>query len=380
MFGDYFWRNSFSRFPSVGYFIVGIVICLSTLGLIILFSASQEMYANPLSLIFKQILWMAIGLFLAYVTFRLNLEKIRPFIPLIGIIALLLLCMVLVPGLGVKVNGAQRWLDFGFMRLQVSEVSKIALLLCLADYLAVNRRSIDLVKEGFVYPFLILGSCVIAIFLEPDYGTAFLCGLVGCVLFFISGMKLKYLLPVVGIALVIFSIAILLNPERLSRITSFLDVESNRSDSGYQLWQGIVAFGVGGIDGVGLGNGRQQMSFLPEAHTDFIFSVIGEELGIFVTLGVVFLFLALFLVVVMHLKYAPNFYQYLLVLGALLFIEFQALINIGVVTGSLPTKGMPLPFISYGGSNLVLMFVLIALILNCLCHWTIVPLKEGREL
>ena len=354
--------------------------CLSILGLIILFSASQEMYANPLSLIYKQILWMAIGLFLAYVIFRLNLEKIRPFIPLIGIIALLLLCMVLVPGLGVKVNGAQRWLDFGFMRLQVSEVSKIALLLCLADYLAVNRRSIDMVKEGFVYPFLILGSCVIAIFLEPDYGTAFLCGLVGCVLFFISGMKLKYLLPVVGIALVIFSIAILLNPERLSRITSFLDVESNRSDSGYQLWQGIVAFGVGGIDGVGLGNGRQQMSFLPEAHTDFIFSVIGEELGMFVTLGVVFLFLALFLVVLMHLKYAPNFYQYLLVLGALLFIEFQALINIGVVTGSLPTKGMPLPFISYGGSNLVLMFVLIALILNCLCHWTIVPLKEGREL
>ena len=380
MFGDYFWRNSFSRFPSVGYFIIGIVMCLSILGLIILFSASQEMYANPLSLIYKQILWMAIGLFLAYVIFRLNLEKIRPFIPLIGIIALLLLCMVLVPGLGVKVNGAQRWLDFGFMRLQVSEVSKIALLLCLADYLAVNRRSIDMVKEGFVYPFLILGSCVIAIFLEPDYGTAFLCGLVGCVLFFISGMKLKYLLPVVGIALVIFSIAIFLNPERLSRITSFLDVESNRSDSGYQLWQGIVAFGVGGIDGVGLGNGRQQMSFLPEAHTDFIFSVIGEELGMFVTLGVVFLFLALFLVVLMHLKYAPNFYQYLLVLGALLFIEFQALINIGVVTGSLPTKGMPLPFISYGGSNLVLMFVLIALILNCLCHWTIVPLKEGREL
>ena len=380
MFGDYFWRNSFSRFPSVGYFIIGIVMCLSILGLIILFSASQEMYANPLSLIYKQILWMAIGLFLAYVIFRLNLEKIRPFIPLIGIIALLLLCMVLVPGLGVKVNGAQRWLDFGFMRLQVSEVSKIALLLCLADYLAVNRRSIDTIKEGFVYPFLILGSCVIAIFLEPDYGTAFLCGLVGCVLFFISGMKLKYLLPVVGIALVIFSIAIFLNPERLSRITSFLDVESNRSDSGYQLWQGIVAFGVGGIDGVGLGNGRQQMSFLPEAHTDFIFSVIGEELGMFVTLGVVFLFLALFLVVLMHLKYAPNFYQYLLVLGALLFIEFQALINIGVVTGSLPTKGMPLPFISYGGSNLVLMFVLIALILNCLCHWTIVPLKEGREL
>ncbi len=380
MFGDYFWRNSFSRFPPVGYFILGIVICLCTLGIIILFSASQEMYANPFLLIIKQISWMAIGLLLAYIIFRLDLEKIRPFIPLIGVLALILLWIVLVPGLGVKVNGAQRWLDFGFMRLQVSEVGKIALLFCLADYLAVNRRSINLIKEGFIYPFMILGSCALAIFLEPDYGTSFLCGLVGCILFFISGMKLKFLLPVVGITLILFSIAIVLNPERLSRVTSFLDVESNRSDSGYQLWQGIVAFGIGGVDGVGLGNGRQQMSFLPEAHTDFIFSIIGEELGIFVTLGVVFLFLALFLIVVIHLKYAPNFYQYLLVLGSLLFIEFQALINIGVVTGSLPTKGMPLPFISYGGSNLVLMFVLIAVILNCLCHWTIVPLKQGREL
>jgi cell division protein FtsW len=218
------------------------------------------------------------------------------------------------------------------------------------------------------------------IFLEPDYGTAFLCGLVGCVLFYVSGMKLRYLLPTAGLALLLFCIAIVLNPERLSRITSFLDVESNRSDSGYQLWQGIIAFGVGGVEGVGLGSGQQQMSFLPEAHTDFIFSIIGEELGLFFSMGVVILFLTLFILVLFQLKYAPNLYQYLLVLGALLMVEFQALINIGVVTGCLPTKGMSLPFISYGGSNLVLMFVLIGLILNCLCHWSKVPLKEAREL
>lgn len=380
MLKDLFWRNSFSRFPASGMIVVSIVTILTLLGIIILFSASQAMHSNPAILLKKQMLWLVLGLGMSFFVFKLNLEKIRPFIPMITGAALVVLALVLIPGIGVKVNGAQRWLDFGFMRLQVSEIGKIGLLLGLANYLAVNRRLLDTWKEGFVLPFSILGLFVGLIFLEPDYGTAFLCGLVGCVLFFVSGMKLRYLLPTAGMALVLFCIAIVLNPERLSRITSFIDVESNRSDSGYQLWQGIIAFGVGGIEGVGLGSGRQQMSFLPEAHTDFIFAIVGEELGLFFSMGVVLLFLALLLVVLLQMKYAPNLYQYLLVLGALLMIEFQALINIGVVTGCLPTKGMSLPFISYGGSNLVLMYVLIGVILNCLCHWSKVPLKEVREL
>lgn len=357
-----------------------IVTILTVLGIIILFSASQAMHSNPVALLKKQMLWLVLGCIIGCFVFKLDLERIRPFIPIITGAALLLLALVLIPGVGVKVNGAQRWLDFGVMRLQVSEIGKIGLLFCLAHYLAINRRSLDAWKEGYIFPFSLLGLFVGLIFLEPDYGTAFLCGLVGCVLFYVSGMKLRYLLPTAGLALLLFCIAIVLNPERLSRITSFLDVESNRSDSGYQLWQGIIAFGVGGVEGVGLGSGQQQMSFLPEAHTDFIFSIIGEELGLFFSMGVVILFLTLFILVLFQLKYAPNLYQYLLVLGALLMVEFQALINIGVVTGCLPTKGMSLPFISYGGSNLVLMFVLIGLILNCLCHWSKVPLKEAREL
>jgi cell division protein FtsW len=380
MLKDFFWRNSFTRLPASGIIILLIVTILTVLGIIILFSASQAMHSNPVALLKKQMLWLVLGCIIGCFVFKLDLERIRPFIPIITGAALLLLALVLIPGVGVKVNGAQRWLDFGVMRLQVSEIGKIGLLFCLAHYLAINRRALDAWKEGYIFPFSLLGLCVGLIFLEPDYGTAFLCGLVGCVLFYVSGMKLRYLLPTAGLALLLFCIAIVLNPERLSRITSFLDVESNRSDSGYQLWQGIIAFGVGGVEGVGLGSGQQQMSFLPEAHTDFIFSIIGEELGLFFSMGVVILFLTLFILVLFQLKYAPNLYQYLLVLGALLMVEFQALINIGVVTGCLPTKGMSLPFISYGGSNLVLMFVLIGLILNCLCHWSKVPLKEAREL
>ena len=380
MLKDLFWRNSLTRFPASGIIIILIVTILTLLGIIILFSASQAMHSNPTALLKKQMLWLVLGLGIGFFVFKLDLERIRPLVPFITGAALLLLVLVLIPGIGVKVNGAQRWLDFGFMRLQVSEIGKIGLLFCLANYLAINRRLLDTWKEGFVFPFSLLGLFAGLIFLEPDYGTAFLCGLVGCVLFFVSGMKLRYLFPTAGSAFVLFCIAIVLNPERLSRITSFLDVESNRSDSGYQLWQGIIAFGMGGVEGVGLGSGQQQMSFLPEAHTDFIFSMIGEELGLFFSMGVVLLFLTLMILVLFQLKYAPNLYQYLLVLGSSLMIEFQALINIGVVTGCLPTYGVSLLFISYGGSNLVLMFVLIGVILNCLCHWSKVPLREVREL
>ena len=229
----------------------------------------------------KQLLWLLLGLVISLFFFKLDLEKIRSLIPFITISSLLLLALVLIPGIGVKVNGAQRWLDLGMMRLQVSEIGKIGLLFCLAQYLASNRRSIGCLKEGFIIPFSLLGLFVGLIFMEPDYGTAFLCGFVGCVLFYVSGMPIRYLFPTSGLAFLLFCIAIFLNPERLSRITSFLDVELNRSDSGYQLWQGIIAFGVGGVEGVGLGLGQQQMSFLPEAHTDFIFSIIGEELDYF---------------------------------------------------------------------------------------------------
>jgi cell division protein FtsW len=374
------WRNSGSRFPSVSLVILIVVSVLTLLGILVLYSASKAMYAAPSSIVQKQLIWFALSLLCAGFVYRLNLEWIRQYSVLLGAFSLFLLFIVLIPGIGVEVNGARRWIDFGFMRLQVSEIGKIGLLFALSHYLAVNRRVLNDWVGGFILPFFILGLFCTLIFLEPDFGTAFLCGLVGVLLFFVSGMPFRFLFPTSLLALLTFIIAIINNPERMSRITSFLDVEANRSDSGYQLWQGILAFGVGGIEGVGLGSGRQQMSFLPEAHTDFIFAIVGEELGLFFTLGVVFLFVILFFCVLSQLKYAPNLYQCLLVLGAILFIEFQALINIGVVTGCLPTKGMSLPFISYGGSNLLFMFVLIALILNCFSSWQETTISEVREL
>ena len=372
--------NSSWRIPPIGLFIILIVVGLTFLGLVILFSASQSMHDDPTVLLKKQLIWLVLATIAGGIALMVNLEALREYAYWLAAGSVLLLALVLIPGIGVEVNGARRWMDFGFMRLQVSEIGKLGLIFSMAHYLATFRRDFNRVLKGYFYPCVLLAIFCSLIILEPDYGTAFLCGAVGGCLMFLAGVRLKFLIPTAFAALSLFSVAVYHDPIRLSRITSFLDVEGNRSDSAYQLWQGILAFGAGGIHGVGLGSGRQQMSFLPEAHTDFIFAIVGEELGFLFTSGVVLLFMTLFFVGVLQLKRAPNLYQYLLVMGALLFITFQALINIGVVTGCLPTKGMSLPFISYGGSNLVFMFVLTGIILNGFRSWELPALRGQREL
>ena len=372
--------NSSWRIPPIGLFIILIVLGLTFLGLVILFSASQSMHDDPTVLLKKQLIWLVLATIAGGIAMMVNLEALREYAYWLAAGSVLLLALVLIPGIGVEVNGARRWMDFGIMRLQVSEVGKLGLIFSLAHYLATYRRDFNRVLKGYFYPCVLLAIFCSLIILEPDYGTALLCGAVGGCLMFLAGVRLKFLIPTAFAALSLFSVAVYHDPIRLSRITSFLDVEGNRSDSAYQLWQGILAFGAGGIHGVGLGSGRQQMSFLPEAHTDFIFAIVGEELGFLFTSGVVLLFMTLFFVGVLQLKRAPNLYQYLLVMGALLFITFQALINIGVVTGCLPTKGMSLPFISYGGSNLVFMFVLTGIILNGFRSWELPALRGQREL
>ena len=362
--------------PPAGVFVSLIVAALTFLGLVILFSASRSMYDDPTVLLRKQTLWLGFALVAGTIAYTVNLEALRP---LAFWLAGGSVVLVLVPGIGVEVNGARRWMDFGPMRLQVSEVGKLGLIFALAHYLAAHRRSFDEFLKGFFLPCAILAVICGLILIEPDFGTAFLCGAVGGGMLFLAGVRLKFLIPTAILALVLFGVAVYHDPIRLERITSFLNLEANRDDSAYQLWQGILAFGAGGVEGVGLGAGRQQMSFLPEAHTDFIFAIVGEELGLWFTAGVVLLFIALFSIGMLQLRRAPNLYQYLLVLGALLFITFQAIINIGVVTGCLPTKGMSLPFISYGGSNLVLMFTLVGLILNGFRTWEMPLLRGWRE-
>ena len=343
-------------------YVVTVSLGLTMMGLVMLFSAGAVRGAQDL--LFKQIVWVVVSLLVGGYASIVNLDWLRNRTILIFGLCLIGLVLTLIPGIGVKVNGAQRWIGLGSLRIQPSEFAKIGMVLLLAKYFAVEQRMIGSLVKGFLVPSILIGSVCGLILLQPDFGTCFLCGTVGAILMFQAGVGLKWLMPVAGLAVSVFSVLVYFDPVRIRRVTSFLDVEANANDSAYQLWQGMLAFGVGGVEGVGLGMGRQQMYFLPEAHTDFIFPVIGEELGLVATFGILIAFFILFFSVGVKLRQVSKLHEYLLAMGSLLFVILQAIINIGVVTGCLPTKGMSLPFISYGGSNLVVTFVFVGLIIN----------------
>lgn len=361
-----------------------IVVCVAALvvlGLVVLFSASSPIKGGPYAYLYKQFIFLAVAIAAGWVVAMVDLEQLRKFAWVVGVLALVALLFVLIPGIGIKVNGARRWVGFGGVRLQVSEFAKLAMVFSLAHYLALNQSKLHDLLRGFIIPLGWIGLFSGLIILEPDFGAAFLIGTIGVVLLFLAGVRLKFLLPAIGSFLVFFALLVLFNPLRLQRVLSFLDPEANRQGTGYQPWQAMLAFAAGGVDGVGLGNGRQQNAFLPEAHTDYIFAIMGEEMGLIFTLTVVILFSTIFVAGLLHVRRAPNLFQFLLVTGALLLICLQAIINLGVVTSLLPSKGMALPFISAGGSNLLLMGLLVGVIINSARTWERpTPLVRRRSL
>jgi len=360
-----------------------IVVCavaLTILGLTILFSASVSFKQGPYYYLDKQLMGVGLAVAGCWLVSRLDLDHLRHYTWFIGAGALVLLMFVLVPHVGIAVKGSKRWLGFGPVRLQVSELAKFALVFCLAHYLALNQTRIGEFKRGFVYPLGIIGAFAGLILLEPDFGTAALSVAVGLTLLFLAGARWRYVLPTLAGVALLFAVAVIHNPNRLRRFLAFLDVEGNKQGGTYQLYQALAAYASGGTTGVGLGQGRQQLNFLPEAHTDFIFAVVGEELGLIFTLGVVAVFAVIFWAGVRHLRRAPNLFQYLLVAGALLLICLQAIINLGVVTGVFPTKGMSLPFISAGISNLLLMGLLVGIFVNTHRTWGRATLSARERL
>lgn len=350
-----------------------IVVCalgLTFLGLTILFSASASFknkfgVAVPYQYLTKQIAGVVVAAALCFVMSRINLDYARRYAVWVGGALLVLLLLVFMPYIGQAAKGSHRWIGYGTTHLmQPSEFAKFGLVFCLAHYLALNQTRIDELRRGYLWPLALIGGFAGLVILEPDFGTAALMLAVGVVMLFLAGAKWRYVLPTVALGAVAFATLIVHNPNRLRRMTEFLSEEKS-----YQLRQGLAAFAAGGMDGVGLGQGRQQLSYLPEAHTDYIFSVIGEELGLWFTLGVVIVFAVMVAAGLLHLRRAPNLFHFLLVAGCLCLIAVQAIINLGVVTGIFPTKGMSLPFISAGLSNLLLMGVLLGVILNTQRTW-----------
>jgi cell division protein FtsW len=270
-----------------------------------------------------------------------------------------------VPGVGHKVYGAQRWISIKkAVNFQPSEFAKIALILVLAWYGERYQRKMPEFFRGLIFPGCIIVFILALIFPEPDWGASLLLAAVSCTMLLLAGTRFLYFLPFIIAGCIGIYFLILNNPVRLARVVAWLDLEANKNGVGYQTCQSLVALGSGGWFGLGLGNGRQKLGYVPEHHTDFILSVIGEELGLVATLSVLTAFLVLIFCGFYIASKSKHQFGFLLGAGVTFLIGFQAFINIGVVTGVLPNKGLPLPFISYGGSNLLMMFICLGLLLN----------------
>jgi cell division protein FtsW len=342
-------------------FLLFSVLGLLVLGIVILVSASTgQPQARYLVM---QPIWAFIGLAACAAAAWLDYRWFKRVWWILLIVSVALLCLVWEPHVGVKANGARRWVNFGGFGFQPSEVAKIALILCLAWYGERYQRFMGTFWRGLVIPGL--GSAVILglIFKEPDVGTTVLLAAVTGTMLVIAGLKFRYVVaPMISgvIALMIF---IAHDPMRSERIYAWLHPEETKLEKGMQAWQAMAALGNGGVDGIGLGEGRQKF-FLPEHHTDFIFAIIGEELGLVATVGVLFAFLVILICGVYIAWNAADTFGMLIAAGITFLIAMQVTINIGVVSGALPNKGLALPFISYGGSNLVVMLASIGLLIS----------------
>ena len=354
------------------------VASLLALGMVMLFSASTgQPEANYLVM---QPIWCAIGLTACLTVAAADYRWLRKYWWLNWVffaVTLALLVVVLVPGIRININGAYRWLRLGRFGIQPSELAKIALILVLAWYGDRYQRQMPGLWKGLIGPGFIIAPVLALVFLEPDVGTTVLLASVAAVMLFVAGTRLRFLVPPVVASITALVIFILHNPMRLRRVMAFLYPEQNREEVGYQTYQAMVAIGSGGLTGVGLGDSRQKLGFIPEHPTDFIFAVIGEELGLAATLLVVIAFVAIVICgVYIALKARDNFGM-LLASGVSFLMGLQAAINIGVVTGSLPNKGLSLPFISYGGSNLVVMLACVGLLINVARHAGDEPIPRG---
>lgn len=341
---------------------------LSVFGLVMVGSASSEIsiatYGTPWAILIREGMWMAIGLVVLGLALRVDYRRLRRLSPLVLLVTMGLLVIVLVPGLGVHAEGSSRWIGFGQFRLQPSELMKLALAFFAADFIT-RRLDEDATDRRIIGPLLLVtGAACGLILAQPDMGTTMVLVCMMLALLFVSGVRLGPVMKVMatlgGLALIV-AVA---SPYRRARLLSFIDPSAHGSSSGYQVMQSLIGLGSGHLFGAGLGGGQQQWGYLPNAHTDFIFSVIGEQLGI-VGAVLVLLLLASFLWLGLRAATrAPDRFGGLLALGLVAWVAVEALINVGAVVGVLPVTGIPLPFISFGGSSLVITMAAAGVLIN----------------
>jgi cell division protein FtsW len=353
---------------SVSSVLLVVVALLCVIGLVMVGSASSVIsistYGTPWAILVREAMWMAIGVVVMVLAVRFDYRRLRGLSPLLLLVSFGLLLVVLVPGLGMHAQGSSRWVGFGQFRLQPSELMKLALAVFAADFIT-RRLSEDASDRRIIGPLLLVtgGACVL-ILAQPDMGTAMVLGGIALALLFVSGVRLGPVMKVMAALVALAAVVAIASPYRRARLLSFTDPSAHGSGSGYQVLQSLIGLGSGHFFGSGIGGGQQQWGFLPNAHTDFIFSVIGEELGIAGAALVLVLLGSLVWLGIRTATHAPDRFGGLLVVGLVAWIGAETIINVGAVVGLLPVTGIPLPFISFGGSSLVITMAAAGILIN----------------
>lgn len=350
----------------------GAAVMLLSAGVVMVYSASAvvaaDRFHDPYFFLKKQLFWALLGSVAMLVAVRVDYRRLERFVLPALILAGVLLLLVLIPPIGQAINGTRRWIRLGPVSFQPAELAKLTLVFYLAAFLARNQERLDDLRRGVLPPLAIGALFAGLVFAQPDLGNCLTLVALTFGLLYLAGSPVRYLGWALAPALPLVVVAILMAPYRLRRITAFWDPWADPRGSGFQIIQSWLAFGNGGLFGQGIGASRQKLFYLPESHTDFIFAVVGEELGFIGAAA----FVALFAVLIWRglrigLRTSEPFGAYL-ALGITLLIATQTLVNLGVVTGLLPTKGLPLPFISFGGSALSMTMLSTGVLLNISQH------------
>jgi len=359
--------------PPVPYdrWLIATVLTLIAFGLLMVASASivvSDKYFNqPFYYLLRQMFGVFLGVFAGgiLVQFKISFWEKAGGVLLVG--AMLLLALVLIPGIGHTVNGSTRWIGYSVFRIQVSEIAKLCVIIYIAGYLFRQNKEIADSLSGFLKPLGLLGVISILLLKEPDFGAAVVIIATSFGMMFLAGMRLQHFLVLLLCSVIVLSLVAVSETYRLQRLTSFMNPWANPFDSGYQLTQSLIAFGRGGWFGLGLGNSIQKLFYLPESYTDFIFAVIAEEFGLVGTILVISLFTFLVVRTFMIGRKAQLLkkpFAGFLAYGFGFWLAIQFAVSVGVNSGLLPTKGLTLPLVSYGGSSMLINCIVIAFILR----------------
>ena len=341
------------------------------LGLVMVASSSisiaERELSDPLYYFWRQFSYSIVGLISAIIVFKIPLMFLQKTGPVLIVISMFLLMLVLVPGLGKEVNGSIRWLNFGIVSLQVSEFVKLSAVIYLAGYLVRHNEEVRTNLSGFLRPLVLIFIISLLLILEPDFGAVAVIAMTAMGMLWLGGASFFQFIFLMLTMVAVLSLVAISSPYRLERLTTFLNPWADPFNSGFQLTQALIAFGRGEWFGVGLGASVQKLFYLPEAHTDFVFAVLAEELGLFSAMIVILLFAFIVIRALMIGRRAEKRerpFTAFIAYGSGIWLGLQAFINIGVNMGVLPTKGLTLPLMSYGGSSLIIMCVVIAILLR----------------